>query len=144
MENHADTHEDLSREHAVRGSSDRSFGLVFAAFFLLLALAPLRRHGSVRVWALAVSAVFLALALLRPVWLQPLNRLWTRLGILLGMIVTPVAMTALFFLVFAPVACLIRMVGKDPLRLGRIPQARSYWIERIPPGPAPDTMSNQF
>jgi hypothetical protein len=43
-----------------------------------------------------------------------------------------------------PTALLFRILGKDPLRLSHDPEARSYWIERQPPGPAPDTMTNQF
>ena len=138
------THEELTRRHEIRGSSNRAFGLVAATFFLLLALAPLRKHGNVRGGWLVVSGAFLALAILRPIWLQRLNWLWIRLGILLGKVVTPVVMAALFFLIFTPMAFFIRMLGKDPLHLARSPQARSYWIERVPPGPAPDTMSNQF
>jgi hypothetical protein len=39
---------------------------------------------------------------------------------------------------------LMRLFGKDFLRLKRDPQAKSYWIERTPAGPAPDSMKNQF
>jgi hypothetical protein len=138
------THEELTRKHAIRSSSNRTFGLVFAAFWLLFALAPLRKHGTVREWALALSGVFLVLAMGRPLWLQPLNRLWTQLGLLLGRIVTPVVMTVLFFLVFTPVALLVRLLGKDPLRLALDAQAHTYWIERVPPGPEPGSMSHQF
>jgi hypothetical protein len=140
----AHTHEELTRTHEVRGSSNRNFGFVFTAFWLLVALAPLRKHGAVREWALALSAVFLLLSIGRPIWLQPLNRLWTQLGLLLGRIVTPVAMAVLFFVVFTPVAFLVRLLGKDPLRLALNAQAHSYWIERVPPGPEPGSMANQF
>lgn len=144
MKREISVHEELTRTHEVRGSSNRNFGLVFTTFWLLVALAPLRKHGAVREWALPLSAVFLLLSIWRPIWLQPLNRLWTQLGLLLGRIVTPVAMALLFFLIFTPVAFLARLLGKDPLRLTLNAQARSYWIERVPPGPAPDSMSNQF
>jgi hypothetical protein len=39
---------------------------------------------------------------------------------------------------------LMRLCGKDSLRLRREPDAASYWIEREPPGPPPETMRNQF
>jgi hypothetical protein len=38
----------------------------------------------------------------------------------------------------------MRIAGKDPLRLRFDRQAKSYWIERHPPGPDPDSMKNQF
>jgi hypothetical protein len=138
------THEELTRKHEVRGSSNRTFGFVFAAFFLLLSLAPLRKHGAVRGWGLMVSGAFLILAIGRPLWLQPWNRAWTRLGLLLNRVVSPVVMAVLFFFVFTPVAFIVRLLGKDPLRLALNAQAHTYWIERVPPGPAPGSMSNQF
>ena len=84
------THEDFSSHAEVRGSSDRTFGLVFAVFFALIGLAPLRRHQSVRGWALVVAAVVLLVALILPNWLHWLNIAWTKLGLLLGRIVSPV------------------------------------------------------
>jgi hypothetical protein len=138
------THEELTRKHAVRGSSDRAFGLVFAIFFVLVGLTPLRKHHPVRPWALAVSVLFLAIATLRPGWFHPLNQAWIKLGLLLGRIVNPIVMGLLFYLVVAPMALIFRLFGKDPLRLSLSAAVPSYWIERRPPGPLPETMSNQF
>ena len=71
-------HENFARDEPVRGSSDRGFGLVFAALFVLIGLGPLVGAGHPwRPWALIVAALFLGLALLRPSLLAPLNRLWT-------------------------------------------------------------------
>ncbi len=138
------THEDFSRQAKVKGSSDRTFGLVFAVFFALVGLAPVRSHRPLRWWALAAALLFLAVAIARPAWLRPLNRLWIKLGELLGRIVSPIVMGLLFFVVIAPVGALLRLLGKDPLRLAREPDANTYWIERRPPGPPPETMANQF
>src|SRR5262249_10838160 len=128
----------------LRGSSDRSFGLVFAGFFLIVGTWPLVHGRPLRVWAVGVAAVFLIAALVNPTWLGPLNRLWLRLGLLLQLIVSPVVLGLLFFLTVTPIGLLMRLTGKDPLRLRFDPLARSYWVERRPPGPAPDTMRQQF
>ena len=139
-------HEDFTRKETVQGSSDRSFGFVMAAFFALVALFPLL-HGplsSIRWWALVVAAAFLALALLWTAPLRPLNRAWLKLGLLLSKIVSPVVMMVLFYATVTPVGVLMRLVGKDPLRLRRNAAAASYWIPREPPGPAPDSMKQQF
>ena len=138
------THEELNRKHAVRGSSDRSFGIVFAVFFALLGLSPLWKHHPVRPWALALSGLFLIISTLRPAWLHPLNQTWIRLGLLLGRVVNPIVMGLLFFIVVAPIGIILRLLGKDPLRLSLDATLHSYWIDRQPPGPAPETMSNQF
>jgi hypothetical protein len=137
-------HEDLSRKHAVRGSSNRSFGFVFSAFFLLVGLAPLRRHQPLRLWAFALAVVFLVVGILVPGVLAPLNRLWMQLGHLLGRVTTPIVTGLLFYLVFTPAGFLARLLGKDPLRLRFDPKASSYWQERRPPGPPPGDMANQF
>jgi len=137
-------HEDFRREEELKGSSSRTFGLIFTGFFLLVAFGPLVRHGEVRVWALGVAALFLLAALARPSLLAPLNRLWLKFGLMLHKIVNPIVMALMFFLTVTPIGVAMRLSGKDILRLRLDRAARSYWIERNPPGPAPDTMKNQF
>ena len=97
-------HEDFTREEKVQGSSDRSFGLVMAGFFAIVALLPLRHAplSSIRWWALAVAAVFLVLALLWSAPLRPLNRLWLKLGLLLSKIVSPIVLMILFYVTVTP------------------------------------------
>lgn len=138
------THEELTRKHAVRGSSDRAFGLVFGAFFALVGLSPLWKHQPRRTWALALAAVFLLVAIFRPIWLHSLNRAWIQLGLLLARVVNPIVMGVLFFVVVVPTAVIFRLLGKDPLRLTLDAKGPSYWIERRPAGPSPHTMANQF
>ena len=137
-------HEDLSRDQQVEGSSDRSFGLVFAVVFLLIGCWPLIHREPPHWWAIVVSAVFAATALLKPALLAGLNRLWLKLGLLLAKIVSPVVLALLFYVTVTPVGLLMRAAGKDPLRLKLDPGADSYWIPRKPPGPPPDSMTNQF
>lgn len=128
----------------VQSSSDRAFGFVFAAVFLIIALYPLLHASGIRIWAVVISGLFLLLATLVPQVLAPANRLWTRFGLLLHNIVSPLALGILFFLVVTPTGLLMRLFGKDPLRLRFDPAADSYWIKRDPPGPAADSLNNQF
>jgi hypothetical protein len=137
------THESFSQPESVRQSSDRTFGLVFAALFLLIASLPLLRGHAFRWWALPWSALFLFAAMLAPKVLTPLNHAWTALGIALHKITNPVILGIFFYLVFAPFGWVLRRMGKDFLRLRPAPQADSYWIPR-PPGPEPASMSKQF
>ncbi len=116
-------------------SSERSFGLVFAAAFAVIALLPLKSGGEVRAWALMVAALFLASALVRPSLLRPLNRLWFRFGLLLGRVVAPVVMALVFLVAVTPVAVIMRARGKDVLGLKLDPSARSYWTVRSPNKP---------
>jgi hypothetical protein len=137
-------HEDLNRDQQVEGSSDRSFGVVFAIVFLLIAAWPLLQGAAPRWWALGGSAAFALVAVLRPRLLAGLNRWWIKLGIFLGKVVSPVALGILFYGVLVPTGVAMRIAGKDPLRLKRDAAAATYWIRRTPPGPPPDSMTNQF
>jgi len=138
------THEDFGREEEVKSSSERAFGIVFAVVFSIIGLFPLLHGNAVRWWSLVVAAVFLALAYLAPRALAPLNRVWLKFGLLLHAIVNPVVMAFLFFSTVTPIGLIMRAMGKDPLRLKLDAGAKTYWIERTPPGPAPDTMPRQF
>jgi len=139
-----DHHELRRPSETAAGSSDRSFGLVFAGFFAVLALHNWWRAGHLWPIYLATAVVFLATALLRPILLRRLNRAWTKLGTLLGSIATPIVMALLFFLVITPIGLLMRLTGKDTLRLRGARKGDSYWIMRDPPGPPGESMSEQF
>ena len=126
------------------GSSDRSFGLVFTTFFLIVALWPLLHGHDMRLWAMGLAGVFLILALATPKLLAPLNHLWTCFGMLLHRIVSPVALGVLFYGVVTPTGLLMRLFGKGQLHLRLDKSAKSYWIERRPPGPTPESFKLPF
>ena len=136
--------ESFERDEPPHGSSDRSFGFVFTGFFLLVGLAPLLHSLSPRYWSVAIAGAFLVITLARPALLHPLNGLWTKLGLLLHMIVNPIVMGMLFFLILTPFGVALRLLGKDPLRRHFDRTADSYWVLRTPPGPPPATMTQQF
>jgi predicted membrane metal-binding protein len=136
--------EDYSRVHDVKASSNQSFGWVFTAVFTLIALWPLLHRGAPRWWALIVAALLVLITLIAPALLALPNRLWLRFGLLLNRIVSPIAMGLVFYGVLTPLGMLMRLFGKDHLRLRRSAAQTSYWIKRDPPGPKPDSLNHQF
>jgi hypothetical protein len=138
------THESFDREPVSEGSSDRSFGLVFTAFFALVGVWPLVHKRPLRLWAFFVSAAFLLVALAIPRVLHPLNVLWTRFGRLLSEVTNPIITGLMFYVIFTPAGILLRLFGKDLLRLKYDRSATSYWIRRDPAGLIPESMRNQF
>ncbi len=136
------THEDYARKLEVERSSNRTLGLVFAGFFTFLTLSPLLRHHPPRLWAAAVAALFLGVALTAPGVLEPLNRFWTQVGLLIQRIVHPLVMGIMFYLIFTPAALLLRLFGQDLLRLKYQPDANTYWIRRQQQEPG--GMARQF
>jgi hypothetical protein len=139
------THETVTGFRKVTAGSNRSFGLAFGFLFAILGLWPLfHRDGSPKWGLISLSAAVLAAALLRPHWLRRLNCAWFNLGLALSRIVNPVVMGILFFGAIVPLGWYLRRKGGDLLRLKMDRRADTYWIDRVPPGPAPDSMSKQF
>lgn len=124
--------------------SSRRFGLLFVAVFLAIGLYPLFSEKPVRYWALAVSALFLILALFIPRTLTPLNRLWMRFGSVLHRVVNPLVTAVLFYAVVTPAGLLMRAFGKDPMHRKFDTERESYWIKREDADPSSNSMRNQF
>lgn len=142
---HHTTHERLSSTVTIKASSDRVFGLVFAAAGFLVATWPLLSgEGRVRPWAAWGGAAFLLLSLLAPRLLRPLNQVWTRVGQALHTVTNPLILGAVFFLVITPSAVIRRLLGKDSLQRRFDPDATTYWIPRQPETPAAESMKRQF
>jgi saxitoxin biosynthesis operon SxtJ-like protein len=138
------THERLVADEVVSGSSNRSFGFTFAIVFTIVALWPLVRGRSVRGWALIAATAFLLATLALPRVLAPLSKLWLKFGLLLHACISPIIMGLVFYTTVTPIGLVRRLLGQDPLRLRFDSVAVTYWIERHPSGPAPDTMPRQF
>ena len=138
-------HETFQRDEEIKGSSNRVFGFVIGTFFLLLGLAPLRHnYGAFRWGFIEFSVLFFFAGSAMPWTLGPLNWVWTRVAHLLQKVTNPLVMGVLFYLLITPVALVLKVLGKDPLNRRLDPNAGSYWIKRQPPGPAPETMRQQF
>ena len=120
------------------------FGYVFALIFSLIGIWPLINGDNLRAWSLWLALIILFLSVFKPALLRPLNLLWFKFGLLLHKIVNPVVMAFLFYLTVTPTALLMRIFGKRPLGTEFDASADSYWIQRTPPGPDPETMKNQF
>jgi hypothetical protein len=138
------THEVFSRDEEVVAGSDRSFGIMMAVALGALTLLNAWHRGRLWPWTGGLAVLFLMVALVRPSVLNPLNRIWLKFGLLLHRVVNPIVMALLFYGTVLPTGLVMRMMGRDLLRLKRQPGADSYWIVRQPPGPSPETMKDQF
>jgi hypothetical protein len=138
------THEVVYRDEKVVVGSDRSFGVVMAVALGAITLLNTWHSGRLWPWTGGLAALFLVAGLLRPSTLNPLNLIWLRFGLLLHKVVNPIVMALLFYGTVLPTGLVMRMMGRDLLRLKRQPDADSYWIVRQPPGPSPETMKDQF
>ena len=145
------THEARTASHDVKMGSERGFGIVFAVVFALIGVWPAVSiwrprfdPAMLRWWSLAIAMAFLAVALVYPAALRPLNKAWFLFGMLLSKVMTPIVMGLLFVLTVVPTGLIMRLRKRDLLNLKLDRTAKSYWIKREPPGPPGDTMRNQY
>ena len=124
---------------------ERKFGALFTVVFALLALWAHSREGDgvMRNGSMVIALVLLALTLVQPKALAPLNRAWYALGLLMGRIVSPIVLGAMFFLLITPVALATRLFGRDALRLKR-QTGHSCWVARENDLPPAESFKNQF
>ena len=113
--------------------SNRKFGFFFT-FVFAVAAAYFYNSGNLT-WTfafVAASSIFLLIIFIKSDALLPLNKLWMRFGLLLGMIISPVVLGLIFFGLFTPIATVMRISGRDELRI-KFSKKSSYWIVRSEP-----------
>ena len=109
--------------------NNKSFGILFFIVFLLIATWPVLDAGSVRVWSLSISIIFLVLGIVNSKILTPLKKVWIKLGEILGKVIAPIVMGLIYFVIITPIGVLIRLLGKDLLNI-KYNKNKSYWIKR--------------
>jgi hypothetical protein len=135
-----DFHENFGHAE-VRPPSERSTGLVFAGVAVVVA-AWGRNTPNVPWIALGVALALVAISLLAPKLLKPLNLVWFQIGLLLHRVLNPLVMLAMFVVILLPAGLIMRL-RHDPLRSRRASGPEStYWIDRA--GNAQSAMTNQF
>ena len=124
----------------IKIGSNRSFGIVFFVVFLLIGLYPLLKGGDLKIISILIAIIFLILGVINSKLLTPLNKFWFKFGLLLGQVISPIVMGVIFFLVVTPIGYLMRLLGKDVLRLKKT-NDNSYWIKK---SNLKSKMKNQF
>jgi hypothetical protein len=127
-------------KNKIKISSNKSFGIVFFIFFLIISIYPLFNGGNIRIWLFFFSIVFLILGLLNSKILSPLNKIWFKFGILLGNVVSPIIMGIVFFLIVTPISITMKLLGKNFLNLKK-DKKKTYWIKK---NEIKSRMDNQF
>ncbi len=124
--------------------SERSFGFVFAAISFGIGVWPVALGQSGHPHWIVASFIMLIISLVFPRALRPFNRLWFRFGLLIHAILSPLVLGLLFFGVFASYGLVMRMLGKLSISMHIDRNAKTYWIQRVPPGPTSESFRNQF
>ena len=119
-------------DEEIKIGSNRSFGIVFSIFFVLVNTYFYYKDGSFSLIIFLISFVFLILGLINSKILTPLNFLWFKFGILLSKIISPIIMSFIFFIVVTPLAILTKIFKKYFLNLDKKKNLKknSYWIDK--------------
>ena len=110
--------------------SNRKFGFFFTFVFAVAAVYFYHTENINFTYAFVLaSLMFSVVTLVKSDALLPFNKLWMKFGLLLAMIVSPIVLGVIFFGLFTPIATLMRLSGRDELRL-KFTRKASYWISR--------------
>ena len=121
--------------------SNRSFGVVFFVFFLIIALWPLKNGSDIRIIPLSISLIFLILGIFNSNLLKPLNFIWMKFGLMLGKFINPIIMAIIYYLTVVPIGLIFKILNKNLLNVKKKNNQKSYWIEKKK---SQSTMKNQF
>ena len=110
-------------------SSNKAFGILFFIVFLIYGIWPVFSLNEIRLWSLIIGLIFLILGLLNSKFLTPFNKIWLKLGIVLGKVISPTVMAIIYFFVITPIGIIMKLFGKDLLKV-KFKNDSSYWIDR--------------
>ena len=110
-------------------NSNRTFGILFFLVFLVIGIWPILNNEGLRWWSIIISLIFLFLGIINSKILTPFNKIWIKIGELLGRVIAPIVMAIIYFFIVTPMAILLKLLRKDLLRIKFSP-ITSYWIKR--------------
>ena len=115
---------------AIELPSNRKFGFFFTAVFLIVAGYSYHINSNVWPYILClIGLIFFVVTIVKADILLPLNKLWMKIGLLLGIVISPIIMGIIFFGIFTPIAILMRLFKRDELRL-QFKRQTTHWINR--------------
>ena len=122
--------------------SNKRFGYFFS--FIFFVFSAYFFVNEFWIWFYTFSSltlVFFTLSVIKAELLLPLNKLWMSFGYLLGKVIRPFVLGIIFFVLITPIAILMRLAGRDELRL-KI-NNESGWVSRTIPI-LPESFKQQF
>ena len=124
--------------------SNRKFGFFFTIVFLILFFYFLSKQSQYLILTfLILSVLFFIVTIIKADLLLPLNKLWMKIGLLLGKIISPIVLGLIFFIIFTPIGIITRLFGRDELNLKTVSN-KSSWRIRQNNFTATDFLNKQY
>ena len=106
----------------------REFGFTMAVVLGLIALyVCFKKKEPAWVYFACAGAFFLFWALVYPGLLRPLQKVWMGLALVIGFFMSRALLFVLYFFAVAPMALLLKCMGKDLLSMKAGKDSGSYW-----------------
>jgi predicted membrane protein len=108
----------------------RSFGLTSGLIVILLFefLVPWLRGSGWPAWPWVLSSLLILAGLIVPDALGPVFKIWMKFGQIMNRVNTTIILTTVFFLVFTPVALIMKIIGRDVMHRKFDKNTESYRI----------------
>jgi len=108
--------------------TNKNFGLTFSFVFLIVSIILLLKANNVSIIFFTLSVIFLLLGFANSKILLPLNKIWFKLGLLLGLIVAPIIMFLIFFLLITPIGFIMKNIFSINLLNLKKDNNKSNWV----------------
>ena len=108
----------------------RNFAYIFfAAGIIFSGLAFYKKgiHSQPGIVLAGAAVIFLLLGIIKPELLKRPHKIWMTFAVILGYFMTKIILLIIFFLVFTPVAMLLKILRKDILDLKIDEKEKSFW-----------------
>lgn len=116
----------MNKKIILKKKDNITFGILFCTIFLVIALYPLKDEGTIRLWSIYIMVIFALITIIRPSLFTFINKLWIKLGFMLGRVISPFVMAFIFFVIVTPIGILLKIFQKDVMRLKK--KKYTYWI----------------
>lgn len=140
-------HETYRDEEPAEAGGNRAFGCTVGSILTVIGAAKMFAAGTMPLVACLIfvaGALLVLFGIFAPSRLSGLNRAWLKVGSALAKVVNPIVLALLFFVAVTPMALVMRMAGKRPLRLSPDRTTATYWIKREPSEGGAASMRRQF
>ena len=116
----------MNKKIILKKKDNITFGILFCTIFLVIALYPIKDEGTIRLWSIYIMVIFALITIIRPSLFTFINKLWIKLGFMLGRVISPFVMAFIFFVIVTPIGILLKIFQKDVMRLKK--KKYTYWI----------------
>jgi len=139
------THENFSRNKIVLGKpSNRLVGLIISSIIVIISIWPSKNGDGIITEGVILSIILIILSLSLPIVFSPISLILQKFSTLLRIVINPTVLLFLYIFAVIPSGIYLRITGKDPMKIKLDKNAKTYWINRDPPGPEPKSLEKQF